>query len=111
MTSLRFWNGSARRCAARAPIRVAALARPTAVHCVTRPRDSGRSRLRPGVRGGLGTPVKAVLRKLMRWYVEPVAYDQRSFNAVALRLIDDLDGRLSRIETELSALRGEAAKL
>ena len=67
-------------------------------------------RLRPGVRGGLGTPVKAVMRKLMRWYVEPVAYDQRSFNAVTLRLIDDLDERLSRIETELSALRCEAAK-
>ena len=67
-------------------------------------------RLRPGVRGGIGTPVKAVLRKLMRWYVEPVAYDQRSFNAVTLRLIDDLDERLSRLETELSALRGEAAK-
>ena len=47
-------------------------------------------RLRPGVRGGVGTPVKAVLRKLMRWYVEPLAYDQRSFNAAALRLIDDL---------------------
>ena len=30
-------------------------------------------RLRPGVRGGVGTPVKAVLRKLMRWYVEPLA--------------------------------------
>jgi hypothetical protein len=67
-------------------------------------------RLRPGVRGGVATPVKAVLRKVMRWYVEPVAYDQRSFNAVALRLIDDLDERLTRIETELSALRGEAAK-
>ena len=67
-------------------------------------------RLRPGVRGGLGTPVKAVLRKLMRWYVEPVAYDQRSFNAVTLRLIDDLDERVTRIETELSALRGGAAK-
>ena len=34
-----------------------------------------------GVRGGLGTPLKAILRKLMRWYVEPLAYDQRSFNA------------------------------
>ena len=40
--------------------------------------------LRPGFRGGLGTPAKAVLRKLMRWYVEPLAYDQRSFNAAAL---------------------------
>jgi hypothetical protein len=55
-------------------------------------------RLRPGVRGGLATPLKAVLRRLMRWYVEPVAYDQRSFNAVTLRLIDDLDERLSRLE-------------
>ncbi|HWG55334.1 MAG TPA: hypothetical protein VNT58_02300, partial [Gaiellaceae bacterium] len=58
-------------------------------------------RLRPGVRGGLGTPVKAVLRKLMRWYVEPLAYDQRSFNAAALRLIDDLQEQVDRLEAEL----------
>jgi len=58
-------------------------------------------RLRPGVRGGLGTPVKAVLRKLMRWYVEPLAYDQRSFNAAALRLIDDLEARVATLEGEL----------
>ena len=64
-------------------------------------------RLRPGVRGGLGTPVKAGLRKLMRWYVEPVAYDQRSFNAAVLRLIDDQEGRIARLEAELSALRSE----
>jgi hypothetical protein len=57
-------------------------------------------RLRPGVRGGLGTPVKGVLRKLMRWYVEPLAYDQRSFNAAVLRLIDDLDDRIARLERE-----------
>lgn len=63
-------------------------------------------RLRPGVRGGLGTPVKAVLRKLMRWYVEPVAYDQRSFNAVALRLVDDLQEQVDRLEAELRELRG-----
>jgi hypothetical protein len=58
-------------------------------------------RLRPGVRGGIGTPVKAVLRKLMRWYVEPLAYDQRSFNAAALRLIDDLEERVAQLEAEL----------
>jgi hypothetical protein len=58
-------------------------------------------RLRPGMRGGLGTPAKAVLRKLMRWYVEPVAYDQRSFNAAALRLIDDLEARVAALEAEL----------
>jgi hypothetical protein len=64
-------------------------------------------RLRPGLRGGIGTPVKAVLRKLMRWYVEPLAYDQRSFNAAALRLIDDLQGQVSRLEAELAERRRE----
>jgi hypothetical protein len=64
-------------------------------------------RLRPGVRGGVGTPVKAVLRKLMRWYVEPLAYDQRSFNAAALRLIDDLQQQVDRLQAELEALRAE----
>jgi len=62
-------------------------------------------RLRPGVRGGLATPVKAVLRKLMRWYVEPLAYDQRSFNAAALRLLDDLQEQVDRLEEELEQLR------
>lgn len=64
-------------------------------------------RLRPGVSGGLGTPVKAVLRKLMRWYVEPLAYDQRSFNAAALRLIDDLQEQVERLRAEVEALRAE----
>jgi hypothetical protein len=63
-------------------------------------------RLRPGVRGGLGTPLKAVLRKLMRWYVEPLAYDQRSFNASTLRLIDDLEERVARLERELAQSDG-----
>jgi hypothetical protein len=62
-------------------------------------------RLRPGVRGGLGTPVKAVLRKMMRWYVEPLAYDQRSFNAAALRLVDDLEHRVASLEAELAGRR------
>ena len=62
-------------------------------------------RLRPGVRGGIGTPVKAVLRKLMRWYVEPVAYDQRSFNAVTLRLIDDLQEQVDTLRAELERAR------
>jgi hypothetical protein len=64
-------------------------------------------RLRPGVRGGVGTPVKAVLRKLMRWYVEPVAYDQRSFNAASLRLIDDLQQQVDSLRAELDTLRAD----
>jgi hypothetical protein len=67
-------------------------------------------RLRPGLRGGIGTPVKAVLRKLMRWYVEPLAYDQRSFNAATLRLIDDLQEQVDRLRAELAATRGEAER-
>ncbi|MBA2641392.1 MAG: hypothetical protein H0U82_00530 [Actinobacteria bacterium] len=51
--------------------------------------------------------MKAVLRKLMRWYVEPVAYDQRSFNAAALRLVDDLQEQVDRLEAEVREFRGQ----
>src|SRR5262249_14775376 len=47
---------------------------------------------------GTGGPVKAVLRRLMRWYVEPALADQRSFNDAVLKLYDDLDERISRLE-------------
>jgi hypothetical protein len=67
-------------------------------------------RLRPGVRGGLGTPVKAVLRKLMRWYVEPLAYDQRSFNAAVLRLVDDLQEQVASLRAELEAERARTGR-
>ena len=43
-------------------------------------------------------PLKAVLRRLMRWYVEPAFADQRAFNDAALKLIDDLDERITRLE-------------
>jgi len=43
----------------------------------------------------------------MRWYVEPLAYDQRSFNAVSLRLIDDLSEQVDRLQAEVEALRAE----
>jgi SAM-dependent methyltransferase len=52
---------------------------------------------RPGrwgrLRGLLLTPAKGALRKLMRWYVEPLAADQRRFNAAVLRLADGLSER------------------
>jgi hypothetical protein len=47
---------------------------------------------------GKGGPLKAVLRRLMRWYVEPAFADQRAFNDAVLKLIDDLDERLQRLE-------------
>jgi O-antigen chain-terminating methyltransferase len=57
---------------------------------------------RPGrlghARGLALTPVKSVLRKLMRWYVEPLAADQRRFNAAVLRLADSLSERVDARE-------------
>jgi hypothetical protein len=49
---------------------------------------------RPGTRGRvratLLTPVKKLLRPMMRWYVEPALADQRRFNAAVLRMLDEL---------------------
>jgi hypothetical protein len=53
---------------------------------------------RPGPKGWLAFQVKRVLRKSMRWYVEPALADQRSFNDAVLKLYDDLDERLTRLE-------------
>lgn len=71
---------------------------------------------RPGfagrVRGYLLTPVKVVLRKAMRWYVEPLAVDQRSFNGVALNLLDELHEASMRVTNELrEALVAHEAEL
>jgi hypothetical protein len=47
---------------------------------------------------GKGGVVKRFLRRLMRWYVEPAFADQRAFNEAVLKLIDDIDERISRLE-------------
>jgi SAM-dependent methyltransferase len=44
----------------------------------------------PGLKGAIGRPIKLILRRLMRWYVEPLAAEQRAFNDASLKLIDDL---------------------
>jgi hypothetical protein len=60
------------------------------------------------VRGLVVAPIKRVLRKLMRWYVEPVAAHQRTFNSAVLTLIDELAERteadFNRLERRLEAL-------
>lgn len=63
------------------------------------------------VRGGTLRPVKLVLRRLMRWYVEPLAADQRAFNDAVLKLIDDLGERLDRATEALRALEARIDKL
>ena len=73
---------------------------------------------RPGLRGALLYPVKKVLRRLMRFYVEPFAADQRAFNDAALKLVDELFeevdlafGRLDRAERELAERREDARRV
>src|SRR5438270_10017832 len=73
---------------------------------------------RPGVRGAVLYPVKKVLRRLMRFYVEPVAADQRAFNDAALKLLDELFeevdlafGRLDHAERELAERRKDARRV
>jgi hypothetical protein len=65
------------------------------------------------VRDWFVSPVKRVLRKLMRWYVEPVATDQRTFNLAVLQLVDELAERteedVRRLERRLEELEGRAA--
>jgi hypothetical protein len=55
---------------------------------------------RPGLRGVAGRGVKTVVRKLVRWYVEPALADQRAFNGAVLKLIDDLDERVTRLQLQ-----------
>ena len=50
---------------------------------------------------------KRVLRKLMRWYVEPLAADQRMFNDSVLKLLDALSARAD----ETARARDDAGRL
>jgi hypothetical protein len=58
----------------------------------------GRIGGRGGLVGAAYRPVKLAVRKLVRWYVEPAFADQRDFNDVVLKLIDDLHERVERLE-------------
>jgi SAM-dependent methyltransferase len=73
---------------------------------------------RPGLRGAVLYPVKKVLRRLMRFYVEPFAADQRAFNDAALKLLDELFeevdlvfSHLDGVERELAHRREEARRV
>jgi hypothetical protein len=58
---------------------------------------------RPGPKGTLAFQVKRVLRKLMRWYVEPALAEQRIVNDALLRLVDDLARRVDELESRPEA--------
>jgi hypothetical protein len=53
------------------------------------------------IRGTLLAPPKLVLRKLMRWYVEPAFAQQRDFNASVLNALDQLNERIDALAEEL----------
>ena len=59
-------------------------------------------------RGLLVLPLKAVMKRLMRWYIQPFAADQREFNGAALRLLDQLH---DRVEQELDGLHRSLQEL
>jgi hypothetical protein len=57
-----------------------------------------------GGRGGVAKPVKYVIRRLTRWYVEPVFADQRAYNQAALKLIDDLQEQVEALQARIAEL-------
>jgi hypothetical protein len=69
---------------------------------------------RGAVQAYIFVPIKRLLRKLMRWYVEPMAADQRSFNLAVISLVDELaervEAEIGRLERRLEVLeQGRAA--
>jgi len=61
--------------------------------------------------GGPKGLVKRILRKLMRWYVEPLAADQRVYNDAVLKLVDALSERADRSESGRAAAERLVAEL
>jgi SAM-dependent methyltransferase len=55
---------------------------------------------RPPHGGPVARFLKRTIRRGMRWYVEPLAQQQRSFNDAALKLIDALGEELDRVSAE-----------
>jgi SAM-dependent methyltransferase len=53
---------------------------------------------RPGPKGWVAYPLKKILRPFLRWYVEPLAAEQRAFNDVVLKMVDGILEALDRGE-------------
>jgi SAM-dependent methyltransferase len=68
-------------------------------------------RRRAGARGFVAYGVKRVLRPLLRWYVEPLAAEQRSYNDALLKLVDDLSESAGRGAAGEEAARRSLAEL
>ncbi len=66
---------------------------------------------RPGVRGLVAYGVKRTLRPFLRWYVEPLAAEQRGYNDALLKLVDDLSERADRASAGEEAARRSLTEL
>jgi hypothetical protein len=53
---------------------------------------------RPGPKGWVAYPLKKILRPFLRWYVEPLAAEQRAFNDVVLKMVDGILEEVDRGE-------------
>lgn len=63
---------------------------------------------------GIKVFVKKVIRKLVKFYVEPVVFDQNTFNAHVVRVInptkksvDELLNRVAELEQQVAELKAE----
>jgi len=66
---------------------------------------------RPGPRGLVAFGLKKALRPFLRWYVEPLAAEQRSYNDALLKLVDDLSEQADRAAAGEHAARRSLAEL
>src|SRR5215831_3974735 len=68
-------------------------------------------RRRPGARGLVAYGVKKALRPFLRWYVEPLAAEQRGYNDALLKLVDELSERTDRAEAREEESRRAVTEL
>jgi O-antigen chain-terminating methyltransferase len=66
---------------------------------------------RPGVRGMFAYGLKKTLRPFLRWYVEPLAAEQRGYNDALLKLVDELSERADRAQAGEQEARRSLAEL
>ena len=66
---------------------------------------------RAGLKGAIAYAVKRLLRPFLRWYVEPLAAEQRGFNDAALKLVDDLYERGDRTAAAAESARRALTEL
>lgn len=66
---------------------------------------------RPGLRGLVAYGVKKAVRPFLRWYVEPMAAEQRAYNDALLKLVDDLSEQADNARAGEEAARRSLAEL